>query len=442
MSTEPTLPRRRLGLFDVLCLGVNATVGSGVFALPDDMQRAMGGWSPFAYLLCTLLLLPVALCFAELSGRFDETGGAFVYARHAFGDKVGFVVGWYCWAATFIAWAANTTLFIELCGLHAYPWNKLLSALAIVALGVVNYFGVKPGALLVNAVVIGKLGAIFCFLAVAVFAIQPGHFGGPLPLGVAGVGQGIYLALFPLQGFEVTPVAAGETDNPRRNVPLGTMGALLLSALLFIIVQATLVGSYPALADESPKPLADAARYLGRGIGLIVLVGSMVSVGGFNAGSALGAPRYAQAIANRGLLPRPLARIHPRFATPHLAIAATTTISAILAFFFDYRQLVGMSNVTVVVQYLFACLAVLALRRRAAPPESPAWVTPEGPVYRSAATAGRAAPWVIPGGPIVPVLGAIGSLLLVTGASQAELLFAAAALAVGVVVGVLSSRKG
>ena len=86
MSTEPTLPRRRLGLFDVLCLGVNATVGSGVFSLPDDMHRAMGGWSPFAYVLCTLLLLPVALCFAELSGRFEETGGAFVYARHAFGD--------------------------------------------------------------------------------------------------------------------------------------------------------------------------------------------------------------------------------------------------------------------------------------------------------------------------------------------------------------------
>ena len=68
---------------------------------------------------------------------------------------------------------------------------------------------------------------------------------------MAGVGQGIYLALFPLQGFEVTPVAAGETDNPRRNVPLGTMGALVLSALLFVIVQATLVGSYPALAGDS-----------------------------------------------------------------------------------------------------------------------------------------------------------------------------------------------
>jgi APA family basic amino acid/polyamine antiporter len=421
LSTEPTPSRRRLGLFDVLCLGVNATVGSGVFALPDDMQRAMGGWSPFAYVLCTLLLLPIALCFAELAGRFEETGGAFVYARHAFGDKVGFVVGWYCWAATFIAWAANTTLFIELCGLHAYPWNKLVAAVTILGLGLINYLGVKPGAFLVNVVVIGKLTAIFCFLAVALFAMQPGRLGGALPLGVAGVGQGIYLALFPLQGFEVTPVAAGETDNPRRNVPLGTLGALVLSALLFIVVQAALVGSYPALADESPKPLADAARYLGRGIGLIVLIGSLVSVGGFNAGSALGSPRYAQAIAARGLLPTPLARIHPRFDTPYLAIVFTTVISALLALFFDYRQLVGMSNVTVVIQYLFACLAVIPLRRRGPPVSSKAWI--------------------IPGGPVVPVLGALGSLVLVSGASRAEALFAAVALAVGVLVGVISSRS-
>jgi amino acid transporter len=112
--------------------------------------------------------------------------------------------------------------------------------------------------------------------------------------------------------------------------------------------------------------------------------------------------------------------VHPRFATPYLAIAFTTGISAILSLFFDYRQLVGMSNVTVVIQYLFACLAVIPLRRRGPPVSSKAWV--------------------IPGGPIVPILGAVGSLVLAFGASRAELIFAAAALAVGVLVGVLSSR--
>ncbi len=410
---------RRLSLFDVLCIGVNATVGSGVFALPDDLHRAMGGWSPFAYVLCSLLLLPVALSFAELAGRFPETGGAYVYARHAFGAQIGFLIGWYCWANTFISWAANTTLFVELCGVPAFPYGKAICAAGICALGGINYFGVKPGAFVVNAVVVGKVVAILCFIAVAVFAIDPHRFGGTLPRGVAGVGQGAYLALFPLQGFEVTSVTAGESENPRRNVPLGTMGALLLSALLFVVVQTVLVGSYPKLGEDSQTPLVDAARYLSPTLGVLVLVGSLVSIGGFTAGSALGSPRYAQAIAADKLLPVQLARVHERFATPHIAILVTTGLTAVLAIAFDYRSLIGMSNITVCVQYLAACVALPVVRRR----------FKDGPHG-----------FVIPGGDLVPVLGALGSLALFASADKEEFIFAAATLIVGVLLALYSRR--
>jgi amino acid transporter len=235
------------------------------------------------------------------------------------------------------------------------------------------------------------------------------------------VGQGVYLALFPLQGFEVAPVTAGETEDPRRNVPLGTMGALIFSALLFIAVQAALVASYPALGAPSDQPLADAARHLGPRVGLIVLVGSFVSIGGFTAGSALGSPRYAEAIASHGLLPRRLASVHPRYATPHVAILVTTLFTAVLAFFFDYRQLVGMSNVTVVIQYFFTCLAVPVLRKKLGPP-----------------TGSRA--WRIPGGAAIPLLGAVGSLALFAATDGTERIFAAATLALGLLVAWLTAR--
>jgi amino acid transporter len=430
--------RRRLGLFDVLCIGVNATVGSGVFALPDDMQRAMGGWSPLAYLFCALLLLPVTLSFAELAGQFEESGGAYVYARSAFGDRFGFIVGWYCWAATFVSWAANTTLLVDLIhprarapgapdptvfgdlfGPDPHLWHRLAPPLVILALGAINYVGVKPGAWVVNAVVIGKLGAILCFVAAAVFALDPSRLGGPLPQGLAGVGTGVYLALFPLQGFEVAGVVAGETENPRRNVPLGTMGSLVLSALLFIVVQAALVATYPALARDSQTPLADAAKHIGPRIGFIVLVGSFVSIGGFTAGSALGSPRYAEAIAAHGLLPRSLARVHPRWSTPHVAIVVTTVIAAGLAFFYDYRRLVGMANVTVVIQYFATCIAVPVLRRR-------------HPGYQG---------WRVPGGMAIPIFGAVCSLGLFAAADREELWFAAATLLVGIAVAWVSSLR-
>ena len=424
--SEPGAPRvvevrPRLTLFDVLCIGVNATVGSGVFALPDDIHRAMGGWSPLAYVLCAVLLLPVALCFAELSGRFAETGGAYVYARHAFGDRAGFLIGWYCWANTFISWAANTTLFVELLGVPAV-WGKALSVAAIVALGAINYFGVKPGAFVVNAVVVGKIAAILCFVGVAMLAVHPTRLGGALPAGAAGVAQGAKLALFPLQGFEVTPVTAGETANPRRNVPLGTMGALLLSALLFVVVQAVLVGAYPKIGADSQTPLVDAARVLSPTLGLVVLVGSFVSSGGFTAGSALGSPRYAQAIAGNGLLPRPLARVHPRWETPHVAIVVTTGLTAVLAVFFDYRQLVGMSNITVCVQYLAACLALPVVRRKPGAADAPRG-------------------FVVPFGDAVAILGALGSLALFFASDAIEFVFAGATLVVGVAVAAWSKRS-
>lgn len=405
--------RRRLTLFDVFCLGVNAIVGSGVFGMPDDMQRAMGGFSPFAFLLCALLLMPVALCFAELGSRYEETGGAYLYAAKAFGPRVGFVVGWFCWIATLPSWAANMSVLVELLGFKAYPLAKIIAVGGVLALGAINYFGVKPGAWVVNLVVIGKLAAIFCFVAVGVMALDPSKLGGALPKGALGVGQGIYLALFPIQGFEVAPVAAGETIRPTRNVPLGTLGALLFSALLYVLVQAVLASSYPDLAKETGTPLVDGARYLNPTLGTVVLIGSMISVGGFTAGSALGSPRYALAIAARGLFPRSLASLHEKWGTPHIAIIVTTLITAVLAGSFDYRKLVGMANITVVVQYIFTCIAVLMLRKSDPTPNKG---------------------FVIPGGPVVPLIGAVGSVAFLAGSDLGEAIFAAGALLVGLVV--------
>lgn len=401
--------RRSLSLFDVVCIGVNATVGSGVFALPDDVFREMGGYSPLAFAICALLLLPVSLCMAELAARTDETGGPYVYARRAFGEEVGFVVGWFCWIATLVSWAAVTTLFVEILGVHGTP-AKALGASMILVLGVINYVGVKPGAALVNIVTVTKLVAILAFVGVGLFHLDTARLGGPAPSPMQ-LGTGVYITLFPLQGFEVAPVTAGETKNPRRNVPLGTIGSLVFSAILYVIVQSVLVGAYPGLGAKTDTPFQDAARHLGPAIALVVLIGSMVSTGGFTAGSALGSPRYAEAMANDGILPGALARIHPRFRTPHVAIAVTAVIAAVLVLPFDYRTLVGVANVTVVFQYVFSCLAVPVLRRK----------EPED-----------AARWRVPAGRLLPAVGALGSAALLLFVSRKEWLFSGGSLLVGV----------
>jgi amino acid transporter len=246
-------------------------------------------------------------------------------------------------------------------------------------------------------------------VGVGLFRLNTDSLGGPAPA-LAQIGTGVYLTLFPLQGFEVAPVTAGETRNPRRNVPLGTLGSLVFSALLYVLVQAVLVAVYPGLGHKTDTPLYDAAKYVGPGIALVVLIGSMVSTGGFTAGSALGSPRYAEAMARDGLLPAALSRVHPRFSTPHVAIAVTAVIAAALALPFDYRFLVGVANVTVVAQYVVSCLAVPVLRRKA--PQD-------------------ASKWRVPGGLVLPVLGALGSAALLLFVSRREWIFSAAALVLG-----------
>lgn len=403
---------RRLGLVDVLAIGVNAIVGSGVFSAPDDMHRAMGGWSPFAFLLCALVLIPVALCFAELASRHDKTGGPYLYAREAFGREVGYIVGWACYLNAFLSFAANVSLFVALTGLEGHPLFRPAAALVVLGLGAINYVGVKPGSSLVLIMTVGKLSAILFFVGAALMRLDTARWGGALPAGIGGVGTGVYLALFPLQGFEVVPVPAGEVKNPERNIPLATVGSLVFSALLFVVVQAAIVGSYPDIGATSATPLADAARSFGPTIGALVLVGSIVSVGGFSAGSALGSPRYAQALADGGDLFDSLGSVHPRFGTPHIAIVATTALTAALAAGFDYRQLVGFSNVTVVLQYALTCLAVPVLRRKLAEP----------------------ARFRVPGGAILPIVGAVGSVALLNGSQLEELEWTAAGLGVGLLI--------
>ncbi|NUP12768.1 MAG: amino acid permease [Polyangiaceae bacterium] len=420
IPTQVVGARRRLGLFDVLAIGVNAIVGSGVFSKPDDMQRAMGGFSPLSYLLCALVLIPVALCFAELAGHEDQNGGPYLYASRAFGRNVGFVVGWSCYLNAFLSFAANATQLGSMIGLEEHVFYRPVVVAIILLLGAINYVGIRPSANLIVLMTIGKLLAIFLFIGAAAFHFQSARLGGALPAGMGGVANGVYLALFPLQGFETVPVPAGETKNPARNIPIATVGSLLFAALLFVVVQAMIAGSYDRIFHESDKPLVDAAYTFGPLIGVLVGIGSIVSVGGFTVGSALGSPRYAQALAHERELPPAMSAIHPRFGTPHIAIVATTIVTAALGAAFTYRELVGFSNVTVVFQYALTCAAVPVLRRRASPSETKRFRVP----------------W----GPVLPFLGTIGSVALLTGSSREEVFWAAGGLGLGVVLAVLTRR--
>jgi amino acid transporter len=405
--------RRSLSRFDVTCLGLNAIVGSGIFLLPDDLYRDMGALSPLAFVLCAIGLLPVALCYAEAASYSEDTGGPYLYARDAFGAKVGFVVVWMCFVNALFSFAAVAAAAAAY-ALPLAPWlgaalgPRAVAAAAIALFAALNYVGAKPGALAVDAFTIAK----FAVLVVLVGALAPGasaanlHAG--LPNGWSGIGSATFVAVFAAQGFEVVPVPAGETRAPQRDLPFAIVSSLLAASLLYVIVQTVVVASGARLSEPSDRPLVEAALSVAPALGFLVVAGGLVSTLGFVSGSALGTPRYLFAAAADRHLPAALSAVHPRFGSPHVAIAATAAIAIALVVGFDYRALIGISNVAVAVQYLATCLAIPVLRRRGVP--------------------GRR----IPGGSLVPLLGAAMSLWIFTEASRQELVWAAGALAIGV----------
>src|SRR5690606_37796775 len=177
-----------------------------------------------------------------------------------------------------------------------------------------------------------------------------------------GLASAVFIALFALQGFEVVGVPAGEAASPEKKVPIAVLGTLITTGLFYVVIQSVLVFGSGNLGAVSDAPLADAALALSPSLGVLVAVGALISTLGFVSGSALGTPRYLFAMASHRQLPIVLSRLHPEFRTPSVAILATSVIAALLVLPFDYRTLIGMSNVAVAVQYGATCVAVLRQR--------------------------------------------------------------------------------
>lgn len=361
-------PPRRLSLLDVFCLGLNAIIGSGIFLFPGTLAALTGPASVLAFLLCGALLASVALCYAELGGMLRGNGAAYLYAREAFGEEAGYGVGVVAWSAAVLSWSAvAVALAAHLAPLHpslASPAaRKLLAASGAVLFGALNYRGIKPGAWTVNALTAAKVVPLAVFVIALLPRVEADRF---LPLfsGEGRFGYAIFLALWALQGFEVAPVAAGETADPQRDVPRAVLGSLLFAAGFYALIQAAAVGSFPSLAASAERPLVDAAAHvLGPWGGRLLAAGGVLSMTGFVAGAALGAPRFLSALGEDSFRRLRLAEAHARFGTPYRAIAATTLAATVLIAVFPFESLIDLSNLAVVTQYLFSCLALLALRR-------------------------------------------------------------------------------
>ncbi|MBM4197094.1 MAG: amino acid permease [Gammaproteobacteria bacterium] len=405
---------RSLGRYDLTALSLNTIVGSGIFLLPATAAAATGIHAPLAFVVSGLLSLLFAATFAEANARVPGTGGPYAVARAALGDFAGFEVGWLFWLSRMAAVAASYNVFLAYLAEFVPGADTgaarvaVITAMAVVVTAL-NVRGVRTGATVTNVFTVAKLLPLITLVAAAAWYLAA-NGGTPVDAGPAdGFWRAVLLVAFAFGGFEVATVPGGESRSPARDVPAALFMSIGVAILLYVLLQALAYAVLPALGT-SARPLADAAAVVfGAGGATLVAAGALVSTAGYVFGASLVVPRIAWAMADAGQFPSPLARIHPIFHTPWIAIVAHGALTWLLAAALGFFSLVVVNVLARLVVIAATCVAVLVLRRR------------QGP----------GGEWTAPGGALVPLAGLAAVAALLTQAKGEEIVWGLAALAAG-----------
>ncbi len=364
---------RGIRRWDLVAITINGIIGAGIFGLPAKVFALIGSYSIFAFIACALVVTLIILCFAEVSSRFDQTGGPYLYAREAFGPTVAFEVGWLIWLARLTAFAANCNLLVSYLGYFwpgagTAPWRAIIIGVVVTSLAAINIVGVRQATIASNFFTIGKLVPMILFVAVGIFFVSPHAYALGAAPAAGAFSQSVLLLIYAFTGFEMAAIPAGEVLDPQKNLPRALLLAIAVVASLYILIQIVCVGTLPELA-QSQKPLADAGtRFLGVAGGAIISVGAIISIAGNLNIVLLSGSRVPFAMAEQRQLPALIGRVHARFATPHVAILCTAAIMFVLTLKQSFVQALTISAIARLLTYAATCAALPVLRRTDASP--------------------------------------------------------------------------
>ncbi len=372
-----------------LSLGVvNMVVGGGIFVLPGRVAAELGSAAILAYLVCSVAVALIFLCFAEVGGRVTRSGGAYAYIEEAFGPLAGFVASillWFGFSA--LSDAAITVAMVEVMAI-AFPvlGESAARAAFIIALFMfltfVNIRGVRQGVRLYVFNTLAKLIPLVLLLVVGLFAINIENLAIPEWPSAGEFGTGAILLFFAFTGAESALNASGEIKNPSKTVPMGLLIGMTGLLVLYIGLQTVAQGVLgPELANNSEAPLvAVAVQVFGGWGGKMLLVGVVISIYGAVSGDMLGAPRVIFASSLDGNLPKVLSKVHPKYKTPHVAVIFFAIVVCAFALTGTFKYLAVFATGSLLLIDLGVSLAVMRLRQRDGLPETGHFRLPFGPL--------------------------------------------------------------
>jgi APA family basic amino acid/polyamine antiporter len=393
--------QRVLGAPALVAVGVGATIGSGIFALTGTVAATNAGPALTLSLLiaafgCSL----AALCYCEFASFLPVSGSAYSYAYATLGEGVAWFIGWnlileYGLSASAVAvsWSGYVTNLLGDAGVRlpaafsAAPFGKgadgglaatgaivnLPAVLIVLALSALCYYGVRLSATANSVMVYLKVAIIVVFVIAGVQFVDTalwhpyvpentGEFG---EFGWSGVLRGAAIIFFSYVGFDTASTTVLEARNPQRDVPIGILGALVLSVVLYVAMAAVMTGMAPYTELGVGEPVAVALdRHPALGyLATLVKVGIVAGMTSVILMSLLGQPRILLAMADDGLLPPAMSRCHSRYRTPHVATLVTAIFAAAFAGLFPLDVLGELISIGILLAFAVVCIGVLMLRR-------------------------------------------------------------------------------
>lgn len=386
--------KRAIGSRSLAIAGVNVIVGSGIFVLPALVAEGLGAAAIVAYACCGIIVFMVALCFAELGSKTEVSGGPYTYIEKAFGPYAGFLVANVyligCFASdAAVANALTDTLQLFLPFLRVDMYRLLFQFILFGALTWLNIRSVRYGLRIVVFTGIGKLIPLILLVLFASPHVQSENLAWTVQPNFSNIGSASLLLFFAFMGLETSLCNGGEIKNPKRTVPLGLLGAVIIVLLLYAGIQLVTQGVLGEnLLANKEAPLAALANSIWGPPGMMLILGvTALSMLGYLSGAILSIPRIMFAAARNGQMPVAFGKIHRRFATPYISIIVYAAIDFIVAASGTFKQLAIIASISLLLVYLGAALAVVKSRLGKKESEHGGFQIPGGIVIPSLAAA-------------------------------------------------------
>ncbi len=393
--------KRALGATNLTALGIGAIIGTGIFVLTGTVAAQNAGPAVvLSFVLAGVASIFAALCYSEFASLVPMAGSAYTYGYATLGELFAWIIGWdlileYALGAVTVSigWSGYVVSFLRDIGINIPPAlsaargtlitladgtqvTAIFNLPAVVIIAIITLLlviGISESARVNNVIVFVKVAVVLLFIFGAVHAINPANWHPFIPpstgvrghFGWSGVTQGAGIVFFAYIGFDAVSTAAQEAKNPQRDMPIGIIGSLLICTVLYIAVSAVATGIVPYLQLDVPDPIAVAADHAGLGwMSAAIKLGAIAGLSSVILVMLLGQSRIFWTMADDGLLPKFVSRVHPKFRTPWITTILTGIVVAFFAALFTVREAGSLVSIGTLLAFVIVSIGVLVLRIR------------------------------------------------------------------------------